>query len=89
MIELADNLLAQLRIRPCPVCDNRDDAREMYRQRIDPAYVDNMSYASRKDPEYMSLRMIVCPQCDLLYAPRIPSREFLAHATSSHPDILV
>lgn len=28
----------------------------------------------------MSLRMVVCPGCDLLYAPRIPSSSFLADA---------
>jgi SAM-dependent methyltransferase len=39
-----------------------------------------MSYASRKDPEFMSLRMVACPECGLLYAPRIPSSGFLAHA---------
>ena len=39
-----------------------------------------MSYASRKEPEYMSLRMVVCPGCDLLYAPRVPAAEALAGA---------
>lgn len=28
----------------------------------------------------MSLRMVICPQCDLLYAPRVPAREALARA---------
>ena len=31
-----------------------------------------LSYASRKEPEYMNLRMVVCPRCELLYAPRVP-----------------
>jgi SAM-dependent methyltransferase len=74
------NLLHHLNVRPCPVCGSTDDAHELYPQRIDPARIDGMSYASRKEPEYMSLRMVVCPTCELLYAPRIPSAAFLARA---------
>jgi SAM-dependent methyltransferase len=74
------NGLASLALRPCPVCGNGDETNEMYPQRLDLRRVDAMSYASRKEPEYMSLRMVVCPGCDLLYAPRIPSGSFLARA---------
>jgi SAM-dependent methyltransferase len=73
-------LLQGLNTRPCPVCGSTDDSRELYPQRIDAARIDGMSYASRKEPEFMSLRMVVCPECELLYAPRIPSAEFLARA---------
>ena len=74
------NGFANLVLRPCPVCGNTDDTHELYPQRIDLARLDGMSYASRKEPEYMSLRMVVCPGCDLLYAPRVPSRSFLENA---------
>lgn len=74
------NGFANLALRPCPVCGNTDEAYEMYPQRLDLSRLDAMSYASRKEPEYMSLRMVVCPGCDLLYAPRIPSSTFLAAA---------
>ncbi len=74
------SLLGHLNARPCPVCGNTDDTHELYPQRIDPNRIDDMSYASRKEPEYMSLRMVVCPGCELLYAPRIPSADFLARA---------
>ncbi|HUE11205.1 MAG TPA: class I SAM-dependent methyltransferase [Steroidobacteraceae bacterium] len=73
-------LLRDRSARPCPICGNTDDTRERFRERIDPARIDGMSYASRKEPEYMSLRMVVCPICDLLYAPRVPSADFLASA---------
>jgi SAM-dependent methyltransferase len=66
--------------RPCPTCGNEDDRCEMFDERIDPARLDDLSYASRKEPEYMRLRMVVCPACDLLYAPHVPSAEFLSHA---------
>jgi SAM-dependent methyltransferase len=73
-------LLGDLAGRPCPVCGNADDRHELYPEHIDPTRIDGMSYASRKEPEFMSLRMVVCPQCALLYAPRVPSRRFLAQA---------
>jgi SAM-dependent methyltransferase len=72
--------LGHLALRPCPVCGNSDERHEMYPQRLDPSRLDGMSYASRKEPEFMSLRMVVCPGCDLLYAPRVPSSSFLADA---------
>ena len=72
--------LANLALRPCPVCGNTDETNEMFPQRLDLSRVDGMSYASRKEPEFMSLRMVACPGCDLLYAPRIPSSSFLAGA---------
>jgi hypothetical protein len=74
------NGFANLVQRPCPVCGNTDESTEMYPQRIDLGRLDALSYASRKEPEYMSLRMVVCPGCDLLYAPRVPSRSFLDNA---------
>ncbi len=74
------NGLADLTLRPCPGCGNSDDTHELYPQRLDLSRVDAMSYSSRKEPEYMSLRMVVCPGCDLLYAPHVPSSSFLADA---------
>jgi SAM-dependent methyltransferase len=74
------NGFANLMLRPCPVCGNTDESNELYPQRLDLSRLDGMSYASRKEPEYMSLRMVVCPGCDLLYAPRVPSRSFLDNA---------
>jgi SAM-dependent methyltransferase len=62
------------------VCGSTDDTNEWYPERVDPARIDAMTYASRKEPEFMSLRMVVCPVCDLLYAPRVPSADFLANA---------
>lgn len=66
--------------RVCPVCGNADTTRERFDERIDPARLGALSYASRKEPEYMRLRMVVCPGCDLLYAPRVPSPAYLARA---------
>ena len=62
------------------MCGSTDDTNEWYPERVDPARIDAMTYASRKEPEFMSLRMVVCPVCDLLYAPHVPSADFLANA---------
>jgi SAM-dependent methyltransferase len=67
-------------VRACPVCGNTDTTREMFAEHIDPTRIGALSYASRKAPEYMRLRMVVCPACDLLYAPRVPPPDFLARA---------
>jgi SAM-dependent methyltransferase len=66
--------------RACPVCDNADESRELYPERIDPARLGALSYSSRKEPEQMNLRMVVCPGCELLYAPRVPLKEYLDRA---------
>ena len=62
------------------MCGNTDESQERYPERLDPDRLDALSYAARKEPDYMSLRMVVCPGCDLLYAPRVPSVDFLARA---------
>jgi SAM-dependent methyltransferase len=67
-------------VRACPICGDTDTTREMFAERIDPARLGMLSYASRKEPEYMRPRLVVCPSCDLLYAPRIPRPESLARA---------
>jgi SAM-dependent methyltransferase len=67
-------------VRACPVCGNGDTSREMFAERIDPKGLDALSYAARKEPEFMHLRLVVCPVCDLLYAPRVPPPATLARA---------
>jgi SAM-dependent methyltransferase len=73
-------LLETLTARACPVCGSTDDSQERFSERIDPARLGALSYSSRKEPEYMRLRLVICPSCELLYAPRIPDRERLARA---------
>jgi SAM-dependent methyltransferase len=68
-----------MRHRNCPVCGSADDTRERFAERR-TGPLRSASYASRKEPEPGNLRLVVCPGCDLLYAPCVPPRTFLASA---------
>ncbi|MGW8394638.1 class I SAM-dependent methyltransferase [Pseudoduganella sp. HUAS MS19] len=67
--------------RACPVCHGRSYA-PFAAERIDPARVGALTYASRKPPEFMCLRLVRCLSCDLVYAPSPPAEDFLQAAYS-------
>ncbi|MBZ0072519.1 MAG: class I SAM-dependent methyltransferase [Burkholderiaceae bacterium] len=62
--------------RACPVCNSRNYL-PFADERIDPGRVGILTYASRKPPEFMCLRLVRCTNCDLVYAPSPPAEEFL------------
>lgn len=62
--------------RPCPVCTSRDYAK-FADERIEEGKLGEFSYASRKMPEFMCLRLVRCKECDLVYAPTPPAFEVL------------
>lgn len=62
--------------RACPVCHGRSYKR-FADERIDPERLGPLSYASRKPPEFMCLRLVRCTTCDLVYAPTPPAEDFL------------
>ncbi len=62
--------------RPCPVCNSR--AQKLFAEEcIDSSCIGDYTYASRKEPEFMCLRLVQCLDCSVIYAPVPPSREFL------------
>jgi SAM-dependent methyltransferase len=65
--------------RACPVCGGRAYT-AFADQRIDTGKLGALSYASRKPPEFMCLRLVRCCDCDLVYAPAPPAADFLAEA---------
>ncbi len=69
----------QTRDRPCPGCGARD-AVAFADEKLDPSRVNDFTYASRKDPEFMCLWLVRCLACDLVFAPRPPSHDFLSQA---------
>lgn len=66
--------------RPCPVCGSTDDSRVFAEADFDVEKLDSFAFASRKLPEYMHYRLLVCPTCGLLYANPVPTLETLAMA---------
>ncbi|WP_084461031.1 class I SAM-dependent methyltransferase [Curvibacter gracilis] len=68
--------------RTCPVCHNREYS-PFADEKIDPKKVGSLTYASRKPPEFMCLRLVRCSSCDLVYAPSPPTASFLQAAYSS------
>jgi SAM-dependent methyltransferase len=69
----------ELHARSCPVCGSRE-ARELFPAHVDYARLDGFAYASRKRPEYMHFRLVLCEACDLLYASPAPARAALEQA---------
>jgi len=67
--------------RPCPVCGGHDHS-PFADERIGESQVTAFTYASRKQPEFMCLRLVRCEGCDLVYAPTPPAPEFLQSAYS-------
>lgn len=67
--------------RPCPVCHGTAFV-PFADERIDPEQVNSLTYASRKPPEFMCLRLVRCTTCDLVYAPSPPAQDFLENAYS-------
>jgi len=65
--------------RHCPVCHGRQQA-AFADEHIDPRKIGSLTYASRKPPEFMCLRLVRCTSCDLVYAPSPPTESFLQAA---------
>jgi SAM-dependent methyltransferase len=67
--------------RACPVCGTGADQAPLFAEgTLDRTRLSAMSFASRKEPEFMSHRLVQCPGCDLVYVPEPPAQEELAHA---------
>jgi hypothetical protein len=73
------DVTAHLRDRNCPVCDSHDGSHVAYPARIDEEKLGAFAFASRKFPEFMHLRLLKCPTCEVLYASPALAPEFLAN----------
>lgn len=65
--------------RRCPLCA-RETGVLFAEASVDPKRLGEFAYASRKIPEYMHLRLLHCPVCDLVYASPVPAPSELEDA---------
>lgn len=77
----ADDPVAAPRARSCPVC-GADTARStpFLAANIDARRLTQLSFASRKTPEFMCHGLVRCLECDLVYVDEPPSQTDLADA---------
>lgn len=67
--------------RSCPVCQTNSERATLFlEETIDSNKLSEFSFASRKEPEFMSHRLVLCPTCDLVYVEKPPHVNELAHA---------
>src|SRR5579859_4986312 len=59
--------------RACPLCGSRDESGIFAPENFNPGSLDHFAFASRKMPEHMHYRLVLCPQCDLAYADPLPT----------------
>ncbi len=77
------DLFNHLTHRECPICHSTDDHHIFFEENVDASKLDQLAFASRKIPEFMNLRMVRCPTCELVYAPSLPPKESLNKAYHS------
>ena len=63
----------------CPVCGNRKNI-PFLDGSVDQKKLTKFSYSSRKEPEFMNFPLVVCTNCDLVYATSSPSIHILKEA---------
>ncbi len=66
--------------RLCPLCGDTDASTLFAQARFDPARLGEFAYASRKLPEYMHHRLMLCSRCDVIYASPVPDTSELESA---------
>jgi SAM-dependent methyltransferase len=67
--------------RNCPVCNTPSTGADLYiEENIDKTRLTGLSFASRKEPEYMCHRLMRCRTCDLVYVDKPPTQDYLAQA---------
>jgi SAM-dependent methyltransferase len=70
---------SDLEHRQCPTCGS-DRFVLVAEERIDRSKLDGFAFASRKRPEYMHFRLVLCQACDLVYASPAPTADALRRA---------
>jgi len=66
--------------RACPICSSQDQTQVFAEENFDPSRLDEFAFSSRKIPEHMHYRLIICPSCDVLYASPLPTLDHIAES---------
>jgi 2-polyprenyl-3-methyl-5-hydroxy-6-metoxy-1,4-benzoquinol methylase len=66
--------------RSCPVCGSAREDRVFAEANVTATALDGFAFSSRKVPEHMHHRIVMCEACDVLYSSPVPTREFLETA---------
>lgn len=66
--------------RACPTCGSTGAVAPFVAAKIDTTALSGFSYASRKMPEFFSLRLVTCDACETIFAPEPPPEELLERA---------
>lgn len=75
-----DSVAPRLADRACPLCGTTDRSVPVTEARVDAGRLDAFAFASRKRPEYMHHRLVLCRACDVLYASPAPTADTLDEA---------
>jgi SAM-dependent methyltransferase len=67
--------------RSCPICQSTTEKALLFqKETIDKKKISLLSYASRKEPEFMCHQLLRCTHCDLVYASNPPAQNELGQA---------
>ena len=70
-----------LKLRDCPVCNSSVKQAEHYMdENYDVKKINNLSFSSRKNPEFMCHHLVRCIKCDLVFADNPPGIEELSES---------
>ena len=74
-------LLSRRVTRDCPICGYKSDGSTLFlAERIREKEISGTTYASRKSPEFMNFRLLRCPRCTTVYAPKPPDLNAIVEA---------
>mgnify|MGYP001465757809 CR=1 FL=1 len=66
------HLMVDFCSRTCPLCGSTEVQKELVKPSFEESRIGRHTFSSRKEPDSLTNRMIICAVCDLAYADPIP-----------------